>query len=117
MKNIKNIWMFVLITCLVITATVAMSSCEKESQPVHQHSLTEVPEVAASCSEAGTKTYYLCSDCGKLFADPEGETEIDTPETIEKLEHADTLLLYVYLFPFLFLYTCLNKMLSCFPKI
>ena len=55
----------------------------------HQHSLSEVAGVAATCTEAGTKAYYTCSGCEKLFADADGEREIEAPETITALGHTE----------------------------
>ena len=41
------------------------------------HKLTETKGKDASCTEAGTMTYYTCSVCKKRFSDKEGETEIN----------------------------------------
>lgn len=51
------------------------------------HNLTKTDEVPATCEQAGTKAYWTCSRCNKLFSDAEGTTEITEPETIAKLEH------------------------------
>lgn len=45
-----------------------------EKPSVHTHSLTIVPEKAATCTEAGNKVYYTCSGCDDLFADAKGTT-------------------------------------------
>ena len=45
-------------------------------QLTHQHSLTEHPAVAATCTTAGNTLYYDCSGCGKYFSDAEAEHEI-----------------------------------------
>ena len=39
------------------------------------HTLTAVPEVPATCETAGTKAYWECSVCRKLFSDADGENE------------------------------------------
>ncbi len=54
----------------------------------HVHRVTKVEEYAATCTEAGQKTYYVC-DCGKWFADAEGKTEImdKSSVVIEALGH------------------------------
>ena len=39
------------------------------------HTLTAVPEVPATCETAGTKAYWECSVCRKLFSDAEGKNE------------------------------------------
>ena len=53
-----------------------------------EHSLTYVGKVAATCTDAGHEAYYLCSHCGKLFADENAETELsDADVTIAALGH------------------------------
>ncbi len=71
---------------LLLVAVIALASCGI-GKDEHTHTLTEVAERAATCTEAGTKAYYTCSGCDKLFADSEGKTEIEAPEVIEKGEH------------------------------
>ena len=39
------------------------------------HTLTAVPEVPATCETAGTKAYWECSVCRKLFSDADGKNE------------------------------------------
>ena len=46
------------------------------------HALEKTEEVPATCAATGTKAYWTCKDCGKMFADAEGKTEITEPETI-----------------------------------
>ena len=56
-----------------------------------EHSLSYVKEVPATCTEAGHEAYYLCSHCGKLFADENAETELsDEDVTIAALGHEMT---------------------------
>ncbi len=40
------------------------------------HKLTKVPAVEATTEKAGNIEYYICSVCGKYFADAEGKNEI-----------------------------------------
>ena len=40
------------------------------------HTLVVVPPVDATCKAAGTKEYWVCSCCGKMFGDSEGAAEI-----------------------------------------
>lgn len=56
----------------------------------HQHIISSFGEVAPTCTESGTKAYYKCADCEKLFADETGTTEIQVPESIEPLGHSFT---------------------------
>lgn len=42
----------------------------------HQHSITSVPEVPATCCTYGYKSHYVCSTCGDLFADATGQQTV-----------------------------------------
>ena len=56
-----------------------------------EHSLSYVEAVPATCTNAGHEAYYLCSHCGKLFADENAETEVsDADVTIAALGHEMT---------------------------
>lgn len=48
--------------------------------PVAPHALTAVAEKPSTCMEEGTKAYYICSTCGKIFLDAEGKTETSREE-------------------------------------
>lgn len=48
--------------------------------PVAPHALTAVAEKPSTCMEEGTKAYYICSTCGKIFLDAEGKTETTLEE-------------------------------------
>ena len=50
--------------------------------PVAPHALTAVAEKPSTCMQEGTKAYYICSACGKLFLDAEGKTETTLEELI-----------------------------------
>lgn len=43
---------------------------------VHLHSLQLVPEKPATCTEDGNSAYYICTSCGKWYADKDGAVEI-----------------------------------------
>ena len=61
---------------------------EEEEEDVITHNLVEVPAVAATCTTAGNRAYYQCSDCGLLFIDAEGTIETTLEEeTIAALGH------------------------------
>lgn len=68
-------------------------NCLKERQTrvipklSHIHNLVKIDEVKATCQKEGTKEYYKCSKCGKLYSDEKGTKEISKPETIAKLSH------------------------------
>ena len=68
------------------------NSAHKQTRPIpmlsHTHTLTKTDEVPATCETTGTKAYWTCSGCGRLFSDSTGTTEIDAPEVIAKTEHS-----------------------------
>ena len=50
------------------------------------HKLTHVEAKEATVEEEGNIEYWVCSECGKLFSDAEGKSEITEDETkVEKL--------------------------------
>ena len=52
------------------------------------HTLTHVEAAAATCTDTGNKEHWKCSECGKLFSDAEGTTEItEEAATIAALGH------------------------------
>ena len=54
----------------------------------HIHSLTLVPAADATCVSAGNKEHYRCTDCGELFDDSSGTSELTAADvTIAKLPH------------------------------
>lgn len=75
----------------VETRTCTKDTTHIETRPIpklsHTHTLTKTDEVPATCESAGTKAYWTCSGCHKMFSDSEGTTEIDNPETITALGH------------------------------
>ena len=46
------------------------------------HDPQEVEGADATCTKAGVKAHYKCVDCGKLFADEEGEEEITAKDIV-----------------------------------
>lgn len=53
----------------------------------HAHKLKKVNRTVPTCTSYGVDAYYICEDCGKLFADEKGEKEIDKPVTKPALGH------------------------------
>lgn len=58
--------------------------------PKIQHQLLKTDEKPATCTENGTKAYWTCSVCKKMFSDEKGTQEIERPETISALGHTLT---------------------------
>lgn len=54
---------------------------------VHEHKLTKVEAVDATCTSEGTEEYWICAGCGKMYSDENGTVEISAPVKTEKLEH------------------------------
>lgn len=50
------------------------------------HTLTKIPAKAATCTEEGNITYYICKDtdcgCKKLYSDAAGQNEISLVDTV-----------------------------------
>ena len=70
----------VLLLALVACVTMAfgvLSACNKE----HEHTLTHVDAVAATCTEGGNAEYWVCSECGEMFADEAATQLLTTVET------------------------------------
>ena len=57
---------------------------------VHTHSLTAHSKVDATCTTAGTKAYWRCELCGKLFSNSNGTNEIAAPIEIPATGHTLT---------------------------
>ena len=78
MKNKLRTKLFVLLASAVfVCSLVAFSACSGGD-----HQLTFVEEQPATCTEAGHEAYYLCSHCGKLYADENAETELSEADTV-----------------------------------
>ena len=58
------------------------TSFEALTIPAKGHSLTEVKEVPATCTESGKKAYWKCEVCQKIFSDSEGKHETTEAELI-----------------------------------
>ena len=46
------------------------------------HTLTKHNAVRPTCVESGSSAYWSCSECGKLFSDKSGSSEIDEEDTV-----------------------------------
>ena len=78
MKNKLRTKLFVLLASAVfVCSLVAFTACSGGD-----HQLTFVEEQPATCTEAGHVAYYLCSHCGKLYADENAETELSEADTV-----------------------------------
>lgn len=80
-----------LLAACEVSGTLAVYECEYKENDfppadagviVHRHNLTMVPAKHPTESEAGHMAYYVCSSCGKWFADAEGKERITDPSDI-----------------------------------
>ena len=55
---------------------------ESISKLAHTHKMTAVAEKKATCTENGKKAYYVCSGCGRKFADKNGVNEITNESSL-----------------------------------
>ena len=53
----------------------------------HTHTLVKIDEVSATCTEDGTREYWKCSECNKLFSDSDATHEINAPTEIPSTGH------------------------------
>ena len=73
------------------TADFSVDGLVDQTKPVtgstdpDKHTLEKHAAVAATCDSAGNDEYWACKDCGKLFADKDGATELDKIPSIPKL--------------------------------
>ena len=51
------------------------TTVKEQTIPANGHSMTPTPAKAANCVSEGTKGYWTCDTCGKVFADANGTTE------------------------------------------
>ena len=58
----------------------------------HEHSLTKMDEVDATCTTSGKKAYYYCESCNAIFRDSKGNNEIvdDSEIIIEATGHKES---------------------------
>ena len=53
------------------------------------HKIQEEKEVVPTCTEAGKKAHFSCSECGKLFSDKDGNHEVSGASLVEKASGHD----------------------------
>ena len=84
MKAKRSIGMLILSAlCAVCLAAGILVGCSGEN-----HNLVYIEGKAATCTEAGSQAYYMCTDCDKIFSDENGENEVTMADiTIAALGH------------------------------
>ena len=65
---IKYICIFIVMLMLI--------SCNCKKDKGHNHLLSHIDKVEATCTTEGVLEHYKCTSCGKYFLDELGKTEI-----------------------------------------
>jgi|GEM_PF-4279282 len=60
----------------------------KPLEDENAHELSKTEEQPATCEEDGTKAYWTCEHCGKLFSDADGKHQISSPVVIPAKGHS-----------------------------
>lgn len=76
MKKIRH-WLSVLLSVAIL---LGMSSCLLETP--HRHTLVKIEASEATCMGDGNLEYWSCGECGKVFSDAVGQTEIELSATV-----------------------------------
>ena len=75
-------------TATVVFDGVKYTDTKTETIPGGGHTITRHAAKAATCTAQGSKEYYACSTCGKLFSDAGGKNEITKDSvTVKALGH------------------------------
>lgn len=82
-KILRILSISLVLACIVVFA----ASCDLIGGGQHQHNLTKVDKVDATCTEAGCEAYYTCDGCDKIFKDFGATVELDAPVVIEATGH------------------------------
>lgn len=75
----KRTLTLLLMLVVSLVSIVGLTACEVDT---HEHTMQKTEAIAATCTEVGNIEYYTCTDCGNLFADEKGETEITAESTV-----------------------------------
>ena len=69
------------------TAEIKIDVVDKRDNHENHNKYSLVEEVPATCVKDGTKAYYKCDDCGRIFEDKDGKEELEKPVVIPKTGH------------------------------
>lgn len=61
---------------------------DSQENDVHYHILTEKEAVEPNCTKDGNSRYWICSECGRMFSDEWGTSEIASIPAIPALGHS-----------------------------
>ena len=68
--------------CLICCSGILFTACGG-----HTHSIVEIPELAATCTQNGHIAYFHCSSCNKNFLDKNYKQEISLEDTVILASH------------------------------
>ena len=76
----KRATLTVFVLLLALTGIFCLAACNDGAE-THTHTLVHRDAVAATCTSPGNEQYWECTECGKLFSDEAGTTEIASAVT------------------------------------
>lgn len=76
----KRATLTVFVLLLALTGIFCLAACNDGAE-THTHTLVHRDAVAATCTSPGNEQYWECTECGKLFSDEAGTTEIASAAT------------------------------------
>lgn len=76
----KRATLTVFVLLLALTGIFCLAACNDGAE-THTHTLVHRDAVAATCTAPGNEQYWECTECGKLFSDEAGTTEIASAAT------------------------------------
>lgn len=79
-----NIFKKISLALVLVLVVVMAASCNLGD---HQHNLSKVEKIDATCTQAGQEAYYACDGCDAIFADVNGKKTLEAPVVIEALGH------------------------------
>lgn len=71
---------------------VACGTQNGEGGDNHEHTLVKHEAVEKTCTEAGSKLYWECSDCGKLYLDEQATNETTAEAVVIAAGHTEEIL-------------------------
>lgn len=92
-RNILSFFVVFVIVFFTVGTSLPVSSVniggeDSQENDVHSHILTEKEAVEPNCTEDGNSQYWLCSECGRMFSDEWGTSEIASIPVIPALGHS-----------------------------
>lgn len=92
-RNILSFFVVFIIVFFTVGTSLPVNSIniggeDGQENDVHSHILTEKEAVKPNCTEDGNSQYWICSECGRMFSDECGTSEIASIPAIPALGHS-----------------------------